>query len=195
MAVLTWLAKHERFTAAKDGPVKHVDYTMIPVRFYIYAGIVLVAIGGIWYTRAVVARANLYAEMLDKAEANYAALQAAQAHERKIAKESLDDREARLKRLEDAKADTPVRSVRLCRNTPSVSSTATTPGGTSSTNPGGLQEAAGFHPGYGSGLQTGEVDRWGDAGPDIGPLLYALADEANRAAAQCNALIKWSGSR
>jgi hypothetical protein len=168
---------------------------VIPIRFYIYAGIALLIGYLVWREHSLTRKLATVRVELSQANANYAALQAAQAHERKIATEASHDYERRLQALNDAKADTPVRSVRLCRNTPSVSSTATTPGGTSSTNPGGLQEAAGFHPGYGSGLQTGEVDRWGDAGPDIGPLLYALADEANRAAAQCNALIKWSGSR
>lgn len=116
-----------------------------------------------------------------QAKANYAALQGAVAHERKISKDATDDYERRLKGLEDAKPDTPTRSVRLCRSPPGwVPASAATASGTGSADPAGRED------GVGQGDQ---------AGPDIGAELYALADTWDRRAAACNALIQWVNSR
>jgi hypothetical protein len=69
----------------------------------------------------------------------------------------------------------------LCRQTDSsVSATAST---TSGADPGTAAE------------QPAEAGPDLEAGPDIGIELYALADEADQRAAQCNALISWVRSR
>lgn len=78
-----------------------------------------------------------------------------------------DDYQTELERLQAARADVPTRIVRLCRTAPSV------------------PEAASGPPEAGTeGLPV-------EAGPDIGERLYALADEADRCAAQRDALIRW----
>lgn len=78
----------------------------------------------------------------------------------------------RLAQLEADRARTPARAVRLCIEPGSVSATATGPHAAGGE---GLPEAPGRDP---------RVSR------DIGPDLYALADEADRCAAQRDALIE-----
>ncbi len=116
-----------------------------------------------------------------QAKANYAALQGAVAHERKISKDATDDYEARLAALSAAATATPTRSVRLCSSpTGWVPATAATASRTGSADPAGREDG------------TGQGDQ---AGPDIGNELYALADTWDRRAAQCNSLIRWVESR
>jgi len=148
----------------------------------IAAAAVLAIIGGIlWHDHHVTKKLNAVSAELRQEKANYAALQAAQAHERKIAHEASADFESRLKALDEARAATPVRSVRLCRPAnPSVSATA---GAANGTDAGAAAEQPGA-PGQATGISR-----------DIGPDLYALADAADERAAQCNALIRWVRSR
>jgi hypothetical protein len=88
-----------------------------------------------------------------------------------------NDYQTELERLKAARIDTPTRVVRLCRGTASdVPATPTATGGPSATGAEELPQA----PGRDSGT-----------GPDIGTELYALADEADNLAAQCDGLINW----
>jgi hypothetical protein len=100
--------------------------------------------------------------------------------------------QSKLADLELERTATPVRTVRLC-NGPAAKLPANAASGAASghhaAGSDGLPEASGFHPGYGS------TDRWSDAGPDIGPELYALADQADKCAAQRDALQEWIRGR
>lgn len=84
-----------------------------------------------------------------------------------------NDYQTELESLKAARAFTPVRTVRLCVGPAIVSAPA---GGSDAPDAEGLQEAPGQDP---------------RAGPDIGAELYALADEADNLAAQCEGLIRW----
>jgi hypothetical protein len=134
-----------------------------------------------WHDRHVSKKLDETRVELSQAHANYAALQAAQAHERKIATEASNDYERRRKDLSDDRADTPVRSVRLCRS-PTGYVPAPTPA------------AAGAGPGSTSRQQE-EAGLDLEVSRDIGPELYALADRADEAAARCNSLIQWVKAR
>jgi hypothetical protein len=97
--------------------------------------------------------------------------------------------QANLRELAAARADTPVRTVRMCNHGTSAPVPATAPG-----------SAAGGHHAAGSaglpqapGLDFG--DRWSDDGPDVGPALYALTDEADTCAATRDALQEWIRNR
>jgi hypothetical protein len=88
-----------------------------------------------------------------------------------------DDYQTELERLQAARADTPVRVVRLCRTAPSVPEAASGP------------PEAGTE---GLPVEAGPDSRERlEAGIDIGDLLYQLADEADQCAAQRDALIRW----
>lgn len=128
---------------------------------------------------------------LSQANANYAALQAAQAHERKISEDASHDFERRLTEIAKDRAAIPVRSVRMCNsNRRDVSATTITASGTHAGS------AEPVPPTTGSDPSDGRVyDRFSDDGPDVGPFLYQLADEADRAVAQCAALQGWVKSR
>jgi hypothetical protein len=83
------------------------------------------------------------------------------------------DHQAALKALEDARAATPTRTVRLCNNSPnrsSVPSVSDSTTGTHETTDEGLPDTP---------------------GPDIGAGLYALADEADTNSANCQSLVDW----
>jgi hypothetical protein len=148
----------------------------------ILAGVVLAALGGLlWHDHHQTARANRLAKELSQAEANYEALQKAQAHERKIASEASTDYENRLQALQDARSATPTRSVRLCKQ--SNTGVSTTPDAASGTAAGTAAE------------QPAEAGSDLEVSRDIGPELYAQADENDQRAAQCNALIRWVRSR
>ncbi len=168
--------------AAVGGAVRG-DWRVIP-RLYVYLAIALAVAGALGYVAYLKHRADKVPGLertLATERAATAALVAAHEHERKISKDATNDYEARLAALSAAATATPTRSVRLCRSpTGWVPASASTPSGT------GPSDTAGHAP---------EAGRGGEAGPDIGVELYALADEADRHAAQCNSLIKWVGSR
>ena len=164
------------------------------LRLGIYAAAALFVAVLVWSNHRLTGRLATAKAATAQATANLATERAAIAHERKINSEASNDYERRLKKLADDKPATPDRRVR-CQTASPVPATATAASGVGEAASRRLPSETGFNPGYGSGIQTGEVDRWSDSGPDVGPLLYALADEANRAAAQCNALIKWVESR
>jgi hypothetical protein len=143
---------------------------------------VLAVIGGlITLQHFTVKRLNAAKAELRTAHATLEAERAARAHELKIAREASNDYQTRLAKLATDKAATPTRHVRLCRQTDSgVPATASATSGTDS-------GTAAEQPGT-SGPNI-------EAGPDIGVELYALADEADQRAAQCNALIGWLRAR
>lgn len=151
---------------------------------YIAAGLLLASLlGYVAYLKHRADKVPVLERTIATERAATAALKAAHAHERKIAKDATDDHERRLQALSAAAADTPVRSVRLCRSpTGWVPAPVATASGT------GAADTAGREGGAGQGDQAGP-------GPDIGDKLYALADEWDRRAAQCNSLIRWVESR
>lgn len=92
--------------------------------------------------------------------------------------------------LDAARADTPVRTVRMCRGAEaaarvSAAASSGAAGGHHAAGSEELPEAPGRDP----------RDRWSDDGPDVGPELYALADEADRCASQRDALQEWIRGR
>lgn len=150
------------------------------IRLAIYAAAATLICFLIWREHRATQRAAELRVEVQQANANLAALQAAWDHERKIAKDATDDYESRLQALSAARADTPTRSVRLC------------------SSPTGWVPAAAAAAGAGPGDPAGREDDAGrdlEAGPDIGNDLYALADEWDKRAAQCNSLIRWVQSR
>lgn len=137
--------------------------------------------GAVLHVKRVTRERDAYKAEARQAQADYTALRDAYAHERKLAKDASDDYEKRLQDLSAAAAATPVRSVRLCRSpTGYVPATAESAFGTGTPDPAG---------------RAGEAGRDSEAGAEIGDALYALADEWDRRAAQCNALIRWVESR
>lgn len=153
---------------------------LIPLRWWIYIAATAAIAGVLWHDHHVTGRLRAEKAANAQLEASYNALQASYAHERKIATEASNDYERRLKDIQSRRADTPTRSVRLCREAPRV------PG----TSGGALGTAAGT-----AGEQPAEAGHDLEVSRDVGPDLYALADEADERAAQCNALIKWVRSR
>jgi len=141
----------------------------VPLRWWLYlAGAALLAYL-IWHDHHQTQRANRLArenveleERASTAEANAAK-----------AREASDAYQKRLAANRGARGATPVRSVRLCLGPERVPATA---GGHDAAGSDGLPEAPG---------------RDLEAGPDIGPDLYALADEADECAIQRDALIDW----
>jgi hypothetical protein len=155
---------------------------MFTLQTKLIAGLALLAlIGGlITVQHLTVKKLRVATARANQAEANYTALRQAQKHERKIANDALKDRDQRLADLETARSATPTRVVRLCHTNPAVPATTGTASGTD------------------AGIAAEQPSTAGpdiEAGPDIGPNLYALADEADQRAAQCNALIGWVRSR
>jgi len=152
----------------------------IPIRFYIYAGIAALLGYLLWRehylshkltaTRAELstATATLKAERLNTEKANAAAEKYALS----------------LENLKAARSATPVRTVRLCNGPASVPRSATA----ARTDESGSAE---FSPPPGSDTK----DRWSDDGPDVGPYLYALADEADTCHATLEALQGWVRGR
>jgi hypothetical protein len=152
----------------------------------ICGAIVLALIGGLLaHDHYQTKRANREAARANQAEANYTALQEAQKHEREISQKASTDYENRLKALSVAAADTPVRTVRLCRQTDSsVSATASASSGiTAPSNPGHEGESG------------PDPEESGSTSEDIGPALYALADKKDQELAQCLSLMGWVKSR
>jgi hypothetical protein len=148
----------------------------------IMVGLLAAAIAaGAWRYHHVKSERDEYKAEAAQTKADLTALRTAYAHERKIATEASNDYESRLQALSAAAVATPVRSVRLCRSpTGYVPAPGPTSSGTGSADPSG---------------QPGEAGRDSEAGPDVGVELYALADAADKAAAQCNALIHWVNLR
>jgi hypothetical protein len=145
---------------------------MISPRLVIYAIAALALIGGIWYVKrlhATAARVPVLERQVAQERANMAALQAAKAHELKIAKDASDGYQKDLQRLELERSNAPV--VRLCKpvRNPAVSASA----------------------GTASGPNAGDSE----PGPDIGAALieYGLACEAN--GLQLDRLQEWIRSR
>jgi hypothetical protein len=89
-----------------------------------------------------------------------------------------------IENLKAARADTPVRIVRLCHAAASVPAVTTT-FGTDATDAGRLPPAVGSDP----------KDRWSDDGPDVGPALYAEADRADTCHATLTALQEYERNR
>lgn len=148
----------------------------------ILAAVVVAIIGGLlWRDKIVTKQRNEARAEARQIKADYAAYKAAAEHERKIGKDATDDYERRLNDLQMARTDTPVRSVRLCRS-PSgwVPAPSPTASGTDAGSESGHQSEARQDPG---------VSR------DLGPELYALADEKDEQLARCAALQGWVRSR
>lgn len=101
------------------------------------------------------------------------------------ANEVSDEYQKRLAALEAARALTPARSVRLrIDRAPAAGLPATASSGT----------AGGHHAAGSEGLQETH-GRSLEAGIDIGPELYAIADEADKCAAQRDSLQDWIRGR
>jgi hypothetical protein len=146
------------------------------------AAAVALAFGALlWHDKHQTNRANRLATEKNQLLADYNALREAQERERELAKAATDDYEERLAALEVARSDIPVRSVRLCR---SPTGWVPAPSHASLGTPAGV-----------TGEQPAEAGRDIEVSRDIGPELYALADQADERAAQCNALISWARSR
>lgn len=109
---------------------------------------------------------------------------------RRKADEVSDRYQKRNAELDAARALIPARTVRLCNgaaaaarvSTPASSGAA---GGHHAAGSEELPQAPGRDP----------RDRWSDDGPDVGPELYALADQADRCASQRDALQEWIRGR
>lgn len=162
---------------------------MIPLRLYLYAGIALAFAALFIHDRWTAKRY----EHQKAVSATLTATINAERDNLKKANEASERYAISLENLKAARELTPVRSVRLCRNAP-VREAGTAPG-TDAQGDARHPQEAGFHPGYGSGIHTGQVDRWGDAGPDIGPALYGLADEKDQQLAMCAELQDWVRNR
>jgi hypothetical protein len=156
---------------------------MISPRLAIYAIAALALIGGIWYVKrlhATAARVPVLERQVAQERANMAALQAARAHELKIAKDASDGYQKELQRLELERSNTPV--VRLCKpvRNPAVSASAGTASGPNAAE---------------AGREPQPIAGDSEPGPDIGAALieYGLACEAN--GLQLDRLQEWVKSR
>jgi hypothetical protein len=142
---------------------------LIPLRAWLIAGALAVLGAILWHDHHI---SRLYkAEHAKTTELT--AKVAAKERELAMQKEASNAYQQSLEDLRAARAATPVRAVRLCRPATVVPGAA---GGSAA--PG--KEAV--SPADGSDLE---------AGPDIGPELYGLADEADECAVQRDALIDW----
>jgi hypothetical protein len=142
-------------------------------------GVVLLLLGGLfWHDRHITKKLDAKERELAGVNATLEAERKDRAHERDISEAASHDYESRLAALDAARAAVPARPVRLCRE-PTADRLPTTTAAAGGTD----ARAATEQPGA-----PGEDPR---AGPDIGPALYSLADEADERAAQCNALIGW----
>jgi hypothetical protein len=142
---------------------------LIPIRFYIYAAIAAAFAFVLMREKWAVDKAKRLS-----AENTQLSIQLKTANETlKRQAEASNAYHDEIERLQAARADTPTRSVRLCRPSPSMPAAAS---GTDSGGSEGLPDTAGSDP---------------QPGPEIGVELYALADEADRCAAQRDALIRW----
>lgn len=152
---------------------------LIPLRAWLYAAAAL-AIGALlWREHHVVHQRNAaIAQTRELTKQLNAAQETARRQE--AASNAYHDEQDR---LDKDRADIPVRAVRLCHGAPARVPEAAS--GVAAAGSGGLSEAAGSDPG----------DRWSDDGPDIGPALYAEADEADKCAVQRDALIRWAEGR
>ncbi len=151
------------------------------IRLYVILGALALLIGAGVYVVQLQKKAERLESSNATLTATLASERAARAHELKIATEASHDYESRLQALSVARADTPVQSVRLCRSpTGWVPAPSPAPSGTG--------------PGSDAG-HAGEAGSDLEAGPDIGPALYALADEKDEELARCASLIKWVKSR
>jgi hypothetical protein len=162
---------------------------MIPIRLYAYAAVALAIVGLFIHDRWMTKRY----EHQKEANATLTATILSERENLKKANEASERYAISLENLKAARELTPVRSVRLC-NSRGVQQAGTTPGADAQSDTRHPPED-GFHPGYGSGIGTGQVDRWSDSGPDIGPALYSLADEKDEQLARCAALQDWVRNR
>jgi hypothetical protein len=140
------------------------------MKLYIYGAIALALGYLLWHERHLA-----HVVKAQKIEiANMAALEAAHAHELKIAKDASDGYQADLKRLESERSSEPAPVVRLCRTPHAVPAESGTPAGSNPASAPNDVEAA----------QT-----------DIGPALieYGLQCEANML--QLDRLRQWVESR
>lgn len=94
-------------------------------------------------------------------------------------------------RLEAERAAIPVRTVRLCHDRGAAVPAAAA--GSASGTAGGHHAAGGEELPQAPGRDP--RDRWSDDGPDVGPELYQLADEADQCAVQRDALQEWIRGR
>jgi hypothetical protein len=148
----------------------------------IAAAIALALLGALfWHDHHVTQMLNATRHELAGVNATLEAERTARAHEHAISEAASHDYESRLAALDTARADTPVRTVRLCRSPAASLPSATTAASGTDAGAAAEQPAA-----FGSDPQPG---------PDIGAALYSLADQADERAAQCNALIGWIRSR
>jgi hypothetical protein len=163
---------------AGDGGFDAAEREMLT---YIYAGaaVAFVALAG--YAKWTHDRLAFHKGRGEVLEATLTQERKARDHERKLSEDASRDYENRLKALADARVALPTRPVRLC-----VSPTGWVPA---------PSHAAIGTPAGVTREQPAEARRDIEAGPDIGGDLYALADQADERAAQCNALIKFVRSR
>lgn len=154
------------------------------MRLYAYIAAALLAVAMLGYVAYLKHRADKVPDLektIAYEQASKLALQQAYDHERKISKKATDEHANTLAELEKARSATPTRSVRLCSSpTGWVPAPSATASGVGAADPAGRADGA---------------RRDLEAGPDIGPELYALADKWDRRAAQCNAAFKWIEDR
>lgn len=148
---------------------------MIPLRLYGYIGIaiaVLAAGAYVWHLKAKADRVDAAEERAETLERSLATLQAAHAHERKIAKDASDAYQAELARIRSAPSIGPVR---LCRSptgyVPAPAATLARPDGSA----------------------PGRVEV--EAGEDIGPALDRYGSDCEAVAAQLRGLQGWVKAR
>jgi hypothetical protein len=147
---------------------------MIPLRLYIYAGLALAFAG---LAVALKVQTGRLDRVKDENRQLTATVKAERENVRK-ANEASEKYAISLENLKAARAATPTRSVRLCVNS-SVPEAGASPRADAADSK-GLSEAPG---------------RNIEAGPEIGPDVYNLADEADLCPAKLEALQQWIRDR
>jgi hypothetical protein len=167
----------------------------IPWRLVGIAALIAIVGGMLWHDHHQTQRANRLASELGQAKADLAAAlintEKANAAAERFA--------ISIENLKAARVDTPVRAVRLCNTAPGLR-TGPAASRIDAASPEGLPQTPGQDPGDGRGngplRASGQpIDRWGDDGPDLGPELYALMDEADTCPATLEALQGWVRNR
>ena len=145
------------------------------MKLYLYAAGAVAVLLALWgthhdgYTAGVHATEARMAALVVKANDRTAQVEKAA---REATEEASNAYQDELRRLRDARAAIPVRTVRLCP-------------------PAGRGEVPRV-PGPATGADAAGAEGLpGAAGPDIGPALYGLADDGDGCAAQRDALIGW----
>lgn len=152
----------------------------LPLRFYLYAGVALLLGYLLWREHHLVAKVHT----LQASERLANATLTAERENTRKANAAAERYAISIENLKAARADTPVRSVRLCSarvpeaQHPAGVAAASDAGHAGETRP---DPKDGWVPGS-------DFDRWSDEGPDAGPALYGLADDKDEELARCAAL-------